>query len=385
MMTGGRTTTGRWLRGVSAFALLCLLSACVDARLNTAVLDPRNGNGDGLGGTGIKQAVVSPRGDGLGGTGILGTITGFGSIIVNGLELEFSHTTLVEDDGKPASLEHLRVGQVVEGVAHPRDGKLYLDTLEIQHAVSGPISAIDYAGGTLTVLGQKVRLNLGGDKAGTESFKTLQKDDVVSVSGLRLADGTIMATRVDQRRDDGRTIVRGEATSVSTTNLRIGDLDVPLRDVVTTTPPKAGSRVFVSGRILNNAFVADVVAASGGFVGEVKEVSLEAYVSAEAAKGGVWTVNGMTVTGASLPAGAAVNDRVVVTGRLGADNKIAATSVTKIKTVVSLMQARGTMRPAWLRPDMGRPERVRPPERPERPQTVRPERPQIERPQGNCC
>jgi hypothetical protein len=377
-----RMTARRWLKGVSAGALL-FLSACVNAPVQNAVLDPRNGNGDGLGGTGIKQAVVSPKGDGIGGTGILGTITGFGSIIVNGLELEFNHSTLVENDGKPATLEHLRVGQVVHGVARPRDGKLYLDSLEIQHAVSGPISAIDHAGESMTILGQKVRLHLGGDKAAIESFKTLQKDDVVSVSGLRLADGTIIATRVDQRRPDGRTVVRGEAASVTGTSLRIGDLDVALRDAVTTSPPTAGGRVFVSGRMLNGAFVADVVAASASFGDDVKEVSLEAYVSPEALKGGTWTVNGLTVMGASLPVGTSVNDRVVVTGRIGPDKKISATSVTKIKTVVSLMQARGTMRPAWVRPETGRAERVRPPERPQAP--PRPERPQIERPQGNCC
>src|SRR2546421_488413 len=83
------------------------------------------------------------------------------------------------------------------GDGRERGGKLTLDTLDIQHAVTGPITSIDQASQTLVVLGQKIRLNLAGDKPAVDAFKTLQAGDVVSVSGLRLADGTVVATRVD--------------------------------------------------------------------------------------------------------------------------------------------------------------------------------------------
>ena len=69
------------LRATAAAALLSLLAACASTPQQQAQLDPRNG--DGLGGTGMKQGVqtaaVNRRGDGLGGTGIIGTISGFGS------------------------------------------------------------------------------------------------------------------------------------------------------------------------------------------------------------------------------------------------------------------------------------------------------------------
>ena len=38
----------------------------------------------------------------MGGTGIIGTITGFASVCVNGLEVEFEDDTPVEIDGTPA-------------------------------------------------------------------------------------------------------------------------------------------------------------------------------------------------------------------------------------------------------------------------------------------
>src|SRR5947207_877487 len=97
------------LRATAVAALVSLLAACASTPPQHAQLGPRNG--DGLGGTGIQTAQLNRRGDGIGGTGILGTITGFGSIIVNGRELEFNTSTAVASDGRPASLQELRVGQ----------------------------------------------------------------------------------------------------------------------------------------------------------------------------------------------------------------------------------------------------------------------------------
>ena len=77
--------------------------------------------------------------------------------------------------------------------------------------MTGPIAAVDYNTQTMTVLGQNVRLNLAGDKAALAAFRSLRTGDMVSVSGLRTSDGTIVATRVDEQNNDGRLIVRGEA------------------------------------------------------------------------------------------------------------------------------------------------------------------------------
>ena len=248
-------------------------------RPTTSPIDPKNG--DGLGGTGIRSEHVAEirHGDGLGGTGIVGTISGFGSIIVNGLELQFDRSTAVATDGRPAALEELRIGQVVQGLARRKDGRLTLETLDIQHAVSGPIGAIDHAAQTMTVLGQNIRLNLGGDKVAMKAFATLRDGDMVSVSGLRLNDGVIIASRVDQHEDDGRLVVRGEAANVSSDRVRIGGLDVPMSPDIAVSKPTQGGRVFVSGRMINGSFVPDVVTGGAGlpFDGKAGEVSLEGY------------------------------------------------------------------------------------------------------------
>jgi hypothetical protein len=395
----GVNTLRLWERGlhrVAVAAVLCLLGACATGPSSTTVTERRNG--DGLGGTGAPNGTMvaavdgKKNGDGLGGTGILGTISGFGSVIVNGSAWEFDRHTAVESDGKPSSLEALKVGQVIQGVARLRGEKYFLDTLEIQHAVTGPVGAIDYAAETMTVLGQKVKLNLAGDKAAIDAFRTLQANDMVSVSGLRLEDGTIVASRVDeQAKDDGRVLLRGLAT-VTGTSVRIGDLTVTANADTVVSQPMTGGQAFVSGRMINGQFVADVVSGAKAlpFGTDVRDVSLEAYAPANASP---LSVQGIAVQGAALPAGTAAGDRIVVNGHIAGDNTVAATAITKVRTVVTINKANGSLRPAALRPETRqRPDRVAPPEKPpiDRPQSfekpdvpkpVIPERPQIERPQ----
>jgi hypothetical protein len=381
--------SGGMLRGIAAGLVACALAAC-STTFNTANA-PRNG--DGIGGTGIQHAQSHEKnGDGIGGTGVVGTISGFGSIIVNGLKLEFDPKTTVETDGKPATLESLKVGQVIRAVAGRKDGELYLDAIDIQHAVTGPVNAIDHNNQTMMVLGQKVRINLDGDNTAINAFKSLKIGDIVSVSGLRWTDGTIIATRVDEQSKGERPMVRGTAAIVSGDSVQVGGLTIPL-DGTVVSAPEAGAQVFAVGRMIDDQFVPDIVMGEAPlpFNEDVRDVSLEAYAPKASGDGGPVTIHGITVDDATLPSGTALNDRILITGRITAPNKIIASGIEKVRTVVTIHAVRGAMRPAAVRPDAParRPERVAPPERPtvERPQWVKPEvstprRPEIERPQG---
>ncbi len=291
--------TGGALRHIAAALLLCALTACASAPHRSAHAP---GNGDGIGGTGIQHAQNGEtNGDGVGGTGIVGTISGFGSIIVNGMTLEFDPKTAVETNGKPTTLEALKVGQVIRAVAGRKDGELYLDSIDIQHAVTGPVTSIDYDAQTMMVLGQNVRLNLGGDKTAINAFRNLKAGDIVSVSGLRWADGTVIATRVDEQSKDERLIVRGTAAVVTSDTVQVGGLTIPLDGTVVSTPV-AGEQVFASGRMINDQFVPDVVMGEAPlpFKDDVRDVSLEAYAPSTAADGGPVSIHGIAVDNRSL-------------------------------------------------------------------------------------
>lgn len=396
---------GRLRSAIAAVFACALLAACASApsSQNTAALSgdgisgtgvsdgisgtglvAQSHGGDGIGGTGIGDGisgtgmVAQVGGDGIGGTGIVGTISGFGSIIVNGLKLEYDTKTAVESDGRPAALTDLKVGQVIEGLARrDRSGDLRLERLEIRHAVTGPISEIDHDNERLVVLGQTVRVNLAGDTAQQTAFTSLKIGDVVRVSGLRLEDGMIVASRLDQTDEDGRVLIRGPVGMASETSVTIGDLSIDLSDAALADTLAAGNRAFVAGRMLDEAFQADVVVAKRAlpFDDTVTDVSLEGYVPQAA--GAPLSVQGVPVSGLTLPSDVKPGDRVIITGQIGTDRSVIAREIERVRTVITVLRPTELMRPSQLRPTtIERPERI---ERPQRPETI--ERPQsIERP-----
>lgn len=146
--------------------------------------DPARG---GVGGTG------APAESGLGGTGIVGTITGFASICVNGLEVHYDDAVALSENGVAAPAGRLAVGQVVAVEAGGSARGLEARRISILHAYEGPLTSPAGAGDTLRVMGQIVRLAPGAHvDAGLRSGET------VRVSGLRNAAGEVVATRIER-------------------------------------------------------------------------------------------------------------------------------------------------------------------------------------------
>ena len=86
-----------------------------------------------------------------------GTITGFGSIFVNGVEWQTSGATITVDDN-PGTESELKVGQVVtvRGTLNAAGTNGTADSVEFDNSVEGPIASIDLATGSFVVLGQTV-------------------------------------------------------------------------------------------------------------------------------------------------------------------------------------------------------------------------------------
>ncbi len=147
---------------------------------------------DGIGGTG-QQAKDS---EGLGGTGIQGVITGFASVCVNGFEVHTGGQTSVALLGQPAMLGDLRVGQIVVIHATGPADNLQARHIEVAHAAVGPVDRTP-GGNELSVMGQRIKL-LGDTRyaPGLDPM-SLPRGAGLRVSGLRAADGTLHATRLD--------------------------------------------------------------------------------------------------------------------------------------------------------------------------------------------
>jgi hypothetical protein len=164
---------------VLAIAALLLLGACSGS-----------GGGDNTNGVTTSQPIVS-----------MGTISGFGSVFVNGIEFSTAGATIMID-GRNGSESELRVGQVVRVSGHvDADGRHGTATsIDFDDAVEGPVQSIDAAAGTLVVLGQTVKVDAStsfDDDLQPASLAGIAVGMVVEVSGFRDADGVIHATRIE--------------------------------------------------------------------------------------------------------------------------------------------------------------------------------------------
>jgi hypothetical protein len=171
------------------------LSLCVSALLLGC-----GGGGEG----GNSQAGVN-----TGGTGSFssGPITGFGSIIVNGIHFDpnLATVTFADVPGVSSTPSVLKLGMVVELDASSVTavpGKRVADVLAIKVSsqLLGPIEA--KGADTLTVMGQTVRIRTDThfDEALPQDLSSVNVGDVVEVHGFEDAStGEFVATRVERK------------------------------------------------------------------------------------------------------------------------------------------------------------------------------------------
>jgi hypothetical protein len=188
---------------------------------------------NGIGGTGqqaqLDEESANTNGSGgIGGTGIVGTITGFGSIWVNDTRVIYDINTPITINQQPASAGDFLIGQVV-AVVSQRANEAVVDTeswhspqevffgdepdteqtsefkaksIDIVHEVVGPVSKLLSGKGQLEILNQPVFVNeqtaIVDSRTGKPiAFADLSLGDHIEVSGLRQADGEIIASRLD--------------------------------------------------------------------------------------------------------------------------------------------------------------------------------------------
>ena len=150
----------------------------------------------GLVETGADAASAAPGGgdEGLGGTGIVGTITAFGSICVNGIEVHFGTETPIERQGMRITPGLLERGQLVEVGATRGRYEVSAHRILIRIPVAGPVERVDLASGEIEVLGQ--RILIGAEPMSGLGIRDMVPGAGVRVSGLRRPDGVVVASNV---------------------------------------------------------------------------------------------------------------------------------------------------------------------------------------------
>lgn len=158
-----------------AFAAALALAACGGGD---------NGGIDGTGGGGNG---------GIDGTGVsYGTITGFGSVWVNGVEFETTGTTIKLDDN-PVGQDDLRIGMVVR-VDGSIDDRTAL-SITVDDAIKGRVEQVVDAS-RIVVMGQTVQID---NQTRFDNGVVPVEGDHVEVHGLPVADGVVAAGYIEKK------------------------------------------------------------------------------------------------------------------------------------------------------------------------------------------
>ncbi len=174
---------------------------------------------------------------GTGGTGVsVGTVTGFGSVYVNGVKYETNGTVITDDDADDndrISESQLKIGHVMEVKSRTSDdARRSADSMEKSSEVKGPVDSVYGATAkTIKIMGQTVLIEdtTSIDKnLGTAGVAGLAVGDLVEVHGFRDATGTIVARRIERQGAVAKYRVRGNiaAFDTATKQFKIGDLNV---------------------------------------------------------------------------------------------------------------------------------------------------------------
>jgi len=204
-------------------------------------------------------------GGGIGGSGVTsqGSITGFGSIVVNGTEFDTTNATIIVE-GEEAGVVDLHLGMVV--TVYGTDGKSAVANRVVYNDnVEGPVKNIVDNGTSkqFEILNQTVIVNFITEFKGTD-FNAIAEDDVVEVSGFVDDMGVIWATFLE--KTDGLVFeVTGFVENLDTGSetFKINDLTVDYSAADTSGlpggEPVEGLFVEVEGTLAAGDLRADVI------------------------------------------------------------------------------------------------------------------------------
>lgn len=192
-------------------------------------------------------------GTGSASTLAVGPITGFGSIIVNGVRYDDALAAISDDDGVVRTTAELKLGMsaeviasavsVVDGVATAS-----ASSIRVRSMIEGPVESIDLAAGQLLAIGQKV-LIVAGTVFDLGGSVPLAVGDLIEVHAtLDVARSSYVATRIERRAALARYKLRGVVTEFDPVGrtLRMGALRIDWSGVAPDDP----ASTLAPGRLL---------------------------------------------------------------------------------------------------------------------------------------
>jgi hypothetical protein len=300
-------------------------------------------SGCGGGGGGGTAAVSS------GGTGSFssGAITGFGSIIVNGVRFDDSKASIADDDGAAHSSADLKLGMVViitgSNITTGANGSTATaTTITFGSELRGPIDSL--ASQSMVVLGQTVQIKTSTvfDEGITGGLSGLAVGQIVEVHGfIDPSTNQVIATRVEREASASSFKLEGPVQALSSTakTFAIGTLTISYAGIAAASLPANLAngllvRVVLAATPATGTRTALSVRAVAPEVQDHDQAELEGTVTAFTSTA-AFRVNGVAVDAskATFPNGTTglkVGARVDVTG--SASNGVLVATSVKVET-----------------------------------------------------
>jgi len=233
---------------------------------------------------------------GIGGTGITtsGTVDGFGSIFVNGVEYETDTASIVLDSKSASDDTVLRLGMVVTVIGTVDDNGTTgrATSVDFDDEVQGPITSIfedaDLASKMLTVLGLSVLADQTSTIYDNVTFDSLAITDLVEVSGFFDSASVLHATRIERKglfeAGVSEIEIKGLVTDLMPTEFTLNSFTVvfsvdDLSDV-SGGALSNGQNVEVKGTLIGNTITASRIEDENELFDENEEnVSLEGLIT----------------------------------------------------------------------------------------------------------
>lgn len=245
---------------------------------------------------------------------VAGTVTGFGSVIVDGVRID-NHAAVSGKELEDGSIKpvELKLGHHVE-IEH--DGSLVASKIRVESEVEGPVAAVNATLGTFVVVNQSVTVNTDATLGPVTVFGApytkladIKVADNVEVHALLKTDSagkvSFQATRIDQRVAESVDRVKGVIAELSATahTFKLGSLVVDFTD----------AKLLPAGLVLANGTEVRVALAAGiakdattvkalvvkardrKAESEGKEAEVGGAISSVDLAGKTVTVNGVTV------------------------------------------------------------------------------------------
>lgn len=277
-----------------------------------------------------------------------GAITGFGSIIVNGVRFDDSSATVVDEDGHALDTSRLALGATVSiesGAVDHAAGRAKANAIHLGGEIVGPVSAVDLSASQFTLIGQTIEVNSSTvyDTSLSGGLSAMSTGAVLAVHAqLDATRAVYVASRVEVRTDATAYRLGGTISGLDTTAQQF-QLGAALISYAGLSPAPTGLanglavRVKVQTTPVGGAWVATALKGAGISLPDHADAGVHGLITA-------WTsATQFSVNGVAVDASSATFPQGQTGVVLGARVEVVGTVVNGVLVATSVSVDTGTV------------------------------------------